>query len=123
MSQYELQIALNWLPTTPPPADAKFTVAGVPLTPAVGSSAGTPAQLNGSTGLNSYQLVISGTNLNYESYYLISLVDDGTGYNIDPNGLFELQGNSQPLAVQSPPNTPPYMPTAQLVVGTPFLPA
>lgn len=123
---YTFQVALTWTAAAPPPTGATFTVAGNALTPTIGSTGGSNATVSGSAGLNILPLLIqNGTETIYAGNYYISLVADGSGYNIDPNGSFMLAGNTQPLTQAGPPGTPPYLSTAgnQLVVGTPFAPA
>lgn len=124
--EYTFQIALTWTATAPPPTGATFSVAGVDFTPTVGSSPGTNATVSGSAGDNVLPLLVqNGSETIYAGNYSISLMADGDGYSVDPNGSFMLQGNTQPLTQAGPAGTPPYMNTGgnQMVVGTPFAPA
>lgn len=123
--EYTFQIALTWTAAAPPPTGAKFSIAGVDFTPTVGDKGGTNAVVSGSAGQNVLPLLIqNGSEIIYAGNYYISLIADGDGYNVDPNGAFMLQGNTQPLTQAGPPGTPPYANTGgnQLVIGTPFAP-
>lgn len=118
---YSFDVALTWTGSAPPPAGTTFTVGGVAFTPTVGSQGGTNATVSGAAGLNVLPLLIqNGTETIYAGNYYISLVADGSGYNVDPNGSFMLSGNTLPLAPQG---TPPFTNGAPLVIGTPFSPS
>lgn len=118
---FSLQVALTWTSSAPPPEGATFSVAGSALVPTIGDQPGTNAIVNASAGQNALPLVIgSGGQILYAGNYFVSLVPDGTGYNVDPDGSFLLQGNTQPLVPQG---APPYTSTNPLVIGTPFAPA
>ena len=117
---YSFDIALTWTSTAPPPSGATFSVDGVTFTPTVGTTGGTNAVVSGSAGENVLPLLITnGSETIYAGNYYITLVADGTGYNVDPGGTFMLDGNSQPLVAQG---TPPFTSAAPLVIGTPFAP-
>lgn len=124
--EYTFQIALTWTATAPPPTGATFSVAGVDFTPTVGGSPGTNATVTGSAGENVLPLLVqNGSETIYAGNYYISLMADGDGYSVDPNGSFMLAGNTQRLTQAGPAGTPPYANTGgnQMVVGTPFAPA
>lgn len=115
---YTFDVALTWTAAAPPPTGATFTVAGVALTPTIGSQGGTNAMVSGSAGLNVLPLLIkNGTETIYAGNYYITLVADGDGYNVAQSSY--LGGNTQPLAFQG---TAPFTNGTPLVIGTPFAP-
>ena len=119
---YTFDVALTWTASAPPPSGATFTVAGVSLTPTVGSTGGTNAVVSGSAGLNVLPLLMQqGAETLYAANYYVSLAADGSGgYELDPGGSFYLQGNTLPLVAQG---TAPFSNGAPLVIGTPLAPA